>query len=71
MDNLDNSLNSDMDYLSVMGIEGNAAKVYFPRMFDNVSWNGRKPRIKSDYLNVTLDIGYTMLFNIVDAMLQV
>ena len=71
LDNLANSLNSDMDYLSVMGTEGNAAKVYFPRMFDNVSWNGRKPRIKSDYLNVTLDIGYTMLFNIVDAMLQV
>lgn len=69
--NLANSLDSDMDYLCVMGIEGNAAKVYFPRMFDNVSWNGRKPRIKSDYLNVTLDIGYTMLFNIVDAMLQV
>lgn len=57
LDNLANSLNSDMDYLSVMGIEGNAAKVYFPRMFDNVSWKGRKPRIKSDYLNVTLDIG--------------
>lgn len=71
LDNLANSLDSDMDYLCVMGIEGNAAKVYFPRMFDNVSWNGRKPRIKSDYLNVTLDIGYTMLFNIVDAMLQV
>lgn len=71
LDNLANSLDSDMDYLSVMGIEGNAAKVYFPRMFDNVSWNGRKPRIKSDYLNVTLDIGYTMLFNIVDAILQV
>ena len=71
LDNLANSLDSDIDYLCVMGIEGNAAKVYFPRMFDNVSWNGRKPRIKSDYLNVTLDIGYTMLFNIVDAMLQV
>lgn len=39
--------------------------------FDNVQWNGRKPRIKSDYVNVVLDIGYTMLFNIVDAMLQV
>lgn len=35
--------------------------------FDNVQWNGRKPRIKSDYVNVVLDIGYTMLFNIVDA----
>ena len=25
--------------------------------FDNVQWNGRKPRIKSDYVNVVLDIG--------------
>lgn len=40
-------------------------------MFENVKWNGRKPRIKNDYINVTLDIGYTMLFNIVDAILQV
>ena len=36
--------------------------------FDNVQWNGRKPRIKNDYINVTLDIGYTILFNIVDAI---
>lgn len=71
MDSLSDSLCENMDYLTVMGIEGNAAKVYFPRMFDNVNWNGRKPRIKNDYINVTLDIAYTMLFNIVDAMLQV
>lgn len=64
-------LDNSKEYLEIMGIEGNAARVYFPRMFDNVQWNGRKPRIKSDYVNVVLDIGYTMLFNIVDAMLQV
>lgn len=71
LDSLSDSLCENMDYLTVMGIEGNAAKVYFPRMFDNVNWNGRKPRIKNDYINVTLDIAYTVLFNIVDAMLQV
>lgn len=60
-----------LEYLEVMGIEGNAARVYFSRVFDNVDWKGRKPRIKNDYVNVTLDIGYTMLFNIVDAILQV
>ena len=54
-----------------MGIEGSAARVYFPRVFSNVNWKGRKPRIKNDYINTTLDIGYTMLFNIVDAILQV
>lgn len=60
-------LDAPLEYLEVMGIEGNAARVYFPRVFNNVNWKGRKPRIKSDYINVTLDIGYTMLFNIVDS----
>jgi CRISPR-associated endonuclease cas1 len=64
-------LEQQLEYLEVMGIEGNAARVYFSRVFDNVDWKGRKPRIKNDYVNVTLDIGYTMLFNIVDAILQV
>ena len=64
-------LDAPLEYLEVMGIEGNAARVYFPRVFNNVNWKGRKPRIKSDYINVTLDIGYTMLFNIVDSILQV
>ena len=31
----------------------------------------QKTQNKSDYINVTLDIGYTMLFNMVDAILQV
>ena len=64
-------LNEEIEYLEIMGIEGNAARVYFPRIFDIVQWKGRKPRIKNDYINTTLDIGYTMLFNIVDAILQV
>ena len=64
-------LNEPLNYLEVMGIEGNAARVYFTRVFNNVKWNGRKPRIKNDYINVTLDIGYTMLFNFVDAILQI
>lgn len=71
LENLSSTLESETDYLTIMGIEGNAAKIYFPRMFENVKWNGRKPRIKNDYINVTLDIGYTMLLNIVDAILQV
>lgn len=71
LDKLMETLKTETDYLTIMGIEGNAAKIYFPRMYENVKWTGRKPRIKNDYINVTLDIGYTMLFNIVDAILQV
>lgn len=60
-----------IDTNSLLGIEGSAARVYFPQMFDNVNWKGRKPRIKSDYINTTLDIGYNLLFNMVDSLLQV
>lgn len=61
----------EMTRESILGYEGNAAKVYFPRVFDNVSWNSRKPRIKFDYVNSLLDIGYTILFNFIDCILQV
>lgn len=60
-----------IDTNSLLGIEGSAARVYFSQMFDNVNWKGRKPRIKSDYINTTLDIGYNLLFNMVDSLLQV
>lgn len=59
-----------LDMNTIMGIEGSSARVYFPQIFDNVKWNGRKPRIKCDYINATLDIGYTILFNIIDSLLN-
>lgn len=61
---------SDASTLSeIMGYEGLAAKVYFKNHFDNVKWQGRQPRIKKDYLNSVLDIGYTLLFTYIDALL--
>ena len=59
-----------LDMNTIMGIEGSAARVYFPQMFNIVRWNGRKPRIKCDFVNAALDIGYTILFNIIDALLN-
>ena len=56
---------------SLLAIEGNAAKIYFTRIFNRIKWKGRKPRIKFDYVNSLLDIGYTILFNFIDAILQV
>lgn len=61
----------DISRETLMGIEGNAAKVYFPRVFDNVEWKSRKPRIKFDYINSLLDIGYTLLFNFIDCLLHI
>lgn len=72
---LDESLlrleSDDFQGSSLLAIEGNAAKVYFARIFNRIKWKGRKPRIKFDYVNSLLDIGYTILFNFIDAILQV
>lgn len=62
---------NEFDKKSLLGIEGSASRVYFAHMFSNVNWKGRKPRIKADYVNASLDIGYTVLFNIVDALVNV
>ena len=53
----------------LMGIEGAASRLYFRNNFNIKEWRGRKPKIKPDFINSTLDIGYTILFNLTDAML--
>lgn len=53
----------------LLGIEGSASRIYFPEVFNNCEWKGRKPRVKPDYINCALDIGYTLLFNFVESML--
>lgn len=55
----------------ILGLEGSASRVYFPQIFDKVKWNGRKPRIKMDVVNASMDIGYTILFNIIDGLVNV
>lgn len=54
---------------SLLAYEGISAKVYFNSYFKDINWTGRKPKIKRDIINSTLDIGYTMLFNYIDALL--
>ena len=72
MDNILISIkNSDDNIRSVMGLEGNAAKIYFKNNFNNIDWNGRRPRVKDNVVNATLDIGYTLLFNYIDSMLSI
>lgn len=68
---IDKLSGSILEYREIMGLEGSASRVYFPCVFNNVAWHGRKPRIKSDYINSILDIGYTILFNFVDALLNI
>lgn len=54
------------EYDELLSSEGIVAKSYFSAYFFDFDWHGRKPRVKCDYINVTLDIGYTMLFNFVE-----
>ena len=54
------------NYNKLMGIEGYISKSYFATYFQDFNWIGRYPRIKCDILNVTLDIGYTILFNFIE-----
>ena len=60
----------DGDTRGLMGIEGTASKIFFQHNYDLSEWTGRRPRVKMDYINSTLDIGYTILFNMVDAMIR-
>ncbi len=72
LDNLCQKVDLADDNLQhLLALEGNAAKIYFTQHFESLGWKGRKPRIKSDYINSLLDIGYTLLFNIIDALLNI
>lgn len=58
------------DRQQLLGIEGNAGKVYFQSLFAGIGWVRRAPQTKEDITNLLLDIGYTTLFNYCDALLR-
>lgn len=61
-------INQVTDFRMLMGVEGNIARHYFNAYFEFVDWDVRRPRVKQDTVNATLDIGYTMLFNFIECM---
>lgn len=63
-------LKSDLSGQEIMGIEGISAKLYFKSLFTDYNWKSRQPRTKCDMTNTLMDIGYTILFNIVNALLE-
>lgn len=65
-----NSISSITEYNHLMGMEGTVAKYFFAAYFQQHNWKGRHPRMKCDILNVTLDIGYTILFNYMESFLR-
>lgn len=65
-----NTIGDIEDYNQLLGLEGNISKSFFGAYYQIFHWKGRHPRIKCDILNVTLDIGYTILFNYIECYLR-
>ena len=60
----------DLSSKEILGLEGIASKVYFQALFKDYNWMARRPRVKMDMTNCLLDIGYTLLFNFIDGLLN-
>jgi CRISPR-associated endonuclease Cas1 len=65
-----NQIPVEQDYQRLMGLEGFASKAFFSAYFQDLHWKARCPRAKCDVVNVSLDIGYTILFNFVECYLR-
>ena len=63
-------LSEDLSSKEILGLEGIASKVYFQALFKDYNWIARRPRVKMDMTNCLLDIGYTLLFNFIDGLLN-
>src|SRR3989339_2215095 len=57
------------NHKELLGMEGSASRAFFTTYFAEMGWRRRMPRTKFDPTNTLMDIGYTLLFNIVDALL--
>lgn len=65
-----NQIKNVTSHDSLRGIEGNVSKDFFGIYFKPIGWLRRMPRVKPDTENFLLDMGYTMMFNFVDALLR-
>lgn len=54
----------------LLGMEGELSRRFFSGYFQEIGWRRRMPRVKYDVPNFLLDMGYTYLFNIIDALLR-
>lgn len=54
----------------ILGIEGLSARIYFQSIFASINWKRRLPRAKIDKINTLLDIGYTKLFYLIEAFVN-
>lgn len=69
----DTALNTVYDASNIaalMGLEGIVARSFFDAYYQDYGWDCRRPRTKCDMLNAILDIGYTLLFNYIEAFVR-
>lgn len=57
-----------LDNKGLLGMEGTGSKIFLGAYFRQMNWIRREPRTKRDISNLLLDIGYTYLFNFIDAI---
>ncbi|MBQ8223516.1 MAG: type V CRISPR-associated endonuclease Cas1 [Bacteroidales bacterium] len=65
-----NKIDLQTDYNALMGLEGTASKSFFSAYYQKNNWVARRPRVKCDAINSTLDIGYTILFNYIECFVR-
>ena len=68
--NILNQIESAVDDQQLLGLEGNVSKQFFSMYFKDINWRRRSPRTKQDIPNFLMDVGYTFLFNFVEALLK-
>lgn len=61
---------NETELKSILGMEGIASRVFFQAWFEDLNWNGRRPRSKLDITNTIMDIGYTYLFYFIESMVN-
>ncbi|PZM86990.1 MAG: hypothetical protein DLD55_03770, partial [candidate division SR1 bacterium] len=54
---------------SLRGLEGNASKLFFASYFEEMKRYKRMPRTRNDIINFLMDIGYSFLYNFIEANL--
>lgn len=70
MDKINKKIDKAVNNQELLGIEGSFSKKYFSIIFNEIGWKNRLPRTKHDIPNYLLDIGYSILFNVIDAELR-
>ena len=64
------NIDSTREGNELLGMEGNASKLFFRVYFKNLDFNTRRPRARQDVFNLLFDIGYFYLFNFIEANLE-